>query len=29
MSELKLNKITSQKRIPIAEATRLVADLGW
>ncbi|MEI7465542.1 MAG: methane monooxygenase, partial [Burkholderiales bacterium] len=29
MSELKLNKITSEKRIPIAEATRLVADLGW
>ena len=29
MSELKLNKITSQKGIPIAEATRLVADLGW
>ena len=29
MSELTLNKITSQKGIPIAEATRRIADLGW
>ena len=26
---LTLNKITSQKGIPIGEATRRIADLGW
>ena len=29
MSSLTLNKITSQRGIPIGEATRKIADLGW
>jgi propane monooxygenase large subunit len=29
MSTLTLNKITSQKGIPIGEAVRKISDLGW
>ena len=29
MSSLTLNKITSQKGIPIGEAVKKIADLGW
>ena len=29
MSTLTLNKITAQKGISVADATRKIADLGW